>query len=133
MPETATDTAERRTSNLKNTTASIEPDNPHSDEGDERLIPGHQLLAEFLTGRGYRTSKSTISKYCSPAINIGPPVEGYWGRWPLFKPSRALAWAKARTRPPDEAHSRPAIATGNGVASDARDGAQKACLEAATK
>ena len=34
------------------------------------------------------------------------PVEGFWGRLPVFKPSRALAWAKARIRPADEARSR---------------------------
>src|SRR5215472_11772159 len=93
-------------SDLKNTTVTIEPDHPHHSEVDESFIVGYGPLAEFLTARGYPTSKSTISKYCSPAINIGPPVEGFWGRLPAFKPSRVIAWAKARLRPADEGRSR---------------------------
>jgi hypothetical protein len=89
-------------SDLKDT-ASVEPDNSHS-EVDEKLIVGHGPLAEFLTDKGYPTSKSTIAKYCSPAINTGPPVESYWGRLPRFRPSRVLAWAKARLRPATVVH-----------------------------
>jgi len=69
------------------------------DDNVERLIAGYASLASFLTERGFRISKSTVSKYCSPAINIGPPVEGYWGRLPAFKPSRTIDWAKARLKP----------------------------------
>jgi hypothetical protein len=70
------------------------------DEGSqERLITGYGPLAQFLTENGYRASHSTMAKYCSPAINIGPPSEGYWGRFPTFKPSRVLAWAQTRMRP----------------------------------
>jgi hypothetical protein len=87
-------------SDLKNT-AAAKPDNPHS-EPDEKLIVGHGPLAEFLTERGFPTAKSTISKACSPAIGTGPPIHAYWGRLPAFIPSVALAWARARLRPPDE-------------------------------
>jgi hypothetical protein len=66
---------------------------------DERLITGYGPLAQFLTENGFRASHSTMAKYCSPAINIGPPSEGYWGRFPTFKPSRVLAWARSRMRP----------------------------------
>ncbi|QQO34499.1 hypothetical protein JJC00_01985 [Bradyrhizobium diazoefficiens] len=66
---------------------------------DEKLIVGYAPLASFLTEAGFQISKSTVSKYCSPAINIGPPVEGYWGRLPAFKPSQAIAWARARLKP----------------------------------
>jgi len=68
-------------------------------DSDERLIVGYPSLASFLTEAGFPISKSTVSKYCSPAINIGPPVEGYWGRLPAFKPSRTIDWAKARLKP----------------------------------
>jgi hypothetical protein len=71
------------------------------DDNDERLIVGYTSLACFLREAGYPISRSTVSKYCSPAINIGPPVEGYWGRLPAFKPSRAKDWAKARLKPVD--------------------------------
>jgi hypothetical protein len=66
---------------------------------EEKLIVGYGPLAEFLTDNGYPLSKSTISKYCSPAIDTGPPVEAYWGRLPAFSPSNALAWGRARLKP----------------------------------
>jgi hypothetical protein len=68
------------------------------DASQEKLIAGYRELAEFLTGEGYRTSHSTMAKYCSPAVNIGPPSEGYWGRFPIFRPSRARQWARERLR-----------------------------------
>jgi hypothetical protein len=129
MPATATDTAERRKSNLKNTTAGDEPANPHHSEVDENFIVGYGPLAEYLTGQGFPISKSTISKYCSPAINIGPAVEGFWGRLPAFKPSRAIAWAKARIRPADEARSRRSTAAGDSATSEVRDGVSSAAQE----
>jgi hypothetical protein len=64
----------------------------------EKPIAGYRALAEFLNEQGYRTSASTLSKYCSPAINIGPPKEGYFGIFPIFLPSRALEWARNRGR-----------------------------------
>jgi hypothetical protein len=76
------------------------------DKAEEKLLVGYRQLAAFLTAEGYPTSKSTISKYCSPAINIGPPVEAYWGKLPAFSPSRARNWAKARMRPPHEARAK---------------------------
>jgi hypothetical protein len=65
---------------------------------DEKLLP-RRALAEWLTEQGYPISYSTITKYCSPAINCGPPTEAYWGRLPMHRPSRALEWARARLRP----------------------------------
>jgi hypothetical protein len=65
----------------------------------ERPIAGYSMLSEFLTCEGYPVSRSTLQKYCSPAINIGPPREGYWGRLPIFRPSRALRWARERIIP----------------------------------
>jgi hypothetical protein len=66
---------------------------------DEKLIVGYRQLAAFLTEAGFPISKSTITKYCSPAINIGPPVKYYWGKLPAFEPVSAIAWAKARLKP----------------------------------
>jgi hypothetical protein len=64
----------------------------------EKLIAGYSALAEFLTSEGFKISQSTMAKYCSPAINTGPPSEGYWGRLPTFKPSRVREWAQSRLR-----------------------------------
>jgi hypothetical protein len=69
------------------------------DNPQEKLIAGYRELADFLTGEGFKTSQSTMAKYCSPAINIGPPSEGYWGRLPTYRPSRVLQWAQSRMRP----------------------------------
>jgi hypothetical protein len=67
-------------------------------ENPEKLISGYRELAAFLNGQGFRTSASTLTKYCSPAVNIGPPSEGYWGKYQTFKPSRVLEWARGRMR-----------------------------------
>jgi hypothetical protein len=124
MRATATDSAGRRKSNLKNTTAVVEPANPdhseadengvvpanpHHSEVEENFIIGYRPLAEYLRGQGFPISKSTVSKWCSPAMKTGPPIEGFWGRLPAFKPSSVIAWAKARMRPADEARSRRSI------------------------
>ena len=85
---------------------------------EERLIVGYGPLAEFLTYNGYPLSKSTMSKYCSPAIDTGPPVEAYWGRLPAFSPSLALAWARARLKPVSTARSRPAVTSDAGQPDD---------------
>jgi hypothetical protein len=68
---------------------------------EEKLLVGYRAVAEFLTDQGYPLSKSTMAKYGSPAINIGPPAAAYWGKLPAFLPSRVLAWAKDRLRPVD--------------------------------
>jgi hypothetical protein len=65
----------------------------------EKLIAGYRQLADFLNSQGFRTSASTMTKYCSPAINCGPRSEGYWGRYQTFRPSIVLEWARARMRP----------------------------------
>ena len=83
---------------------------------EEKLIVGYGPLAAFLTDSGYPLSKSTMSKYCSPAIDTGPPVEAYWGRLPAFSPSHALAWARARLKPVSAARSRPAVTSDAGRA-----------------
>jgi hypothetical protein len=85
---------------------------------DEKPIVGYRPLAEFLTDNGFPLSTSTITKYCSPAIDIGPPVEWYWGRLPAFSPSRALAWARARLKPVSAARSGPVVTSDAGRPDD---------------
>ena len=85
---------------------------------DEKQIVGHGPLAEFLTDKGFPLSKSTVSKYCSPAIDIGPPVQAYWGRLPVFSPSHALAWARARLKPVSAARSKPVVTSDAGRPDD---------------
>jgi hypothetical protein len=67
------------------------------DKAPAKFLAGYHALAEFLTENGYPTSHSTMAKYGSPKINIGPPKEGYWGKLPLFSPTRSLEWARARS------------------------------------
>jgi hypothetical protein len=76
---------------------------------EEKPLCGYGPAAKFLTGEGYRTSKSTLSKICSPAVNSGPQIEGYWGKFPIFLPSRLIAWARARVRPGRAASGRAAV------------------------
>lgn len=87
---------------------------------EEKLIVGYRALSEFLMGNGFPVSKSSMSKYCSPAIDIGPPVEAYWGKLPAFLPSRALAWARSRLKPVSAARSRPAVTSDAGRAAKHR-------------
>jgi hypothetical protein len=62
----------------------------------EKPIMGYGALAAFLTDNEFPIAPSTITKYCSPKIDKGPPKEGYWGKLPIFLPSRALKWARSR-------------------------------------
>ena len=62
-----------------------------------KLIAGYAALAAYLTDEGFPTSVSTITKYCSPKIDKGPPKAGYWGAKPLFDPNRTLEWARSRS------------------------------------
>jgi hypothetical protein len=64
---------------------------------DERLQTRREL-ASFLTENGYPTSPSTLAKLCMPSRDEGPPSEGRWGNRDLYRPDRALAWAKRRFR-----------------------------------
>jgi hypothetical protein len=55
-----------------------------------------EQLRLFLCENGFPIGKSTMDKLCSPAINQGPPIEGWWGKRTLHSPERGLAWAKSR-------------------------------------
>jgi hypothetical protein len=65
---------------------------------DEAPLVGYRAIAEFATSEGFRVSHSTIQKYCSPAVNTGPEITGFWG--PLATSTKGLvrAWIKSRHR-----------------------------------
>jgi hypothetical protein len=92
---------------------------------EERLIVGYGRLAEFLTNNGFPTSKSTMSKYCSPAVDTGPPVAAYWGKLASFRPSQVLTWARARLKPADIVRSKLAASGGAGAAAKSLAGPQR--------
>jgi hypothetical protein len=77
----------------------------HDNPGDETLLAGYGEMAQYLTGRGFRTAKSTLQKIGAPSVNAGLPederlpIEGYWGILPTAKPSHLLEWAWRRLRP----------------------------------
>jgi hypothetical protein len=68
----------------------------HND--DSKLI-GYRELTDFLIARGYPLKLGTVQRLGGPATNLGPPREGYWGRFPIYKPERVLEWARARIKP----------------------------------
>jgi hypothetical protein len=53
-------------------------------------------LVEFLNEHGFPISVSTIAKLSMPSCGEGPKPEGCWGGRHLYRPDRALAWARAR-------------------------------------
>jgi hypothetical protein len=54
-------------------------------------------LPPVLNAAGFPISASTLAKLCSPAINAGPPISYWWGRYPIYDDEEALEWARART------------------------------------
>ena len=61
----------------------------------DRILTRREL-AEFLNSHGYPISVSTIAKLSMPSRGEGPKPEGCWGGRHLYRPDRALAWARAR-------------------------------------
>ena len=55
-------------------------------------------LREFLISEGFPLGESTFEKICMPSRGEGPEVEAWWGRRPLYRPTRGLEWAKSRLR-----------------------------------
>jgi hypothetical protein len=53
-------------------------------------------LRDFLNSRGFPLGEGTFDKLCMPKRGEGPPVDAWWGRRPLYRPSRGLEWAKSR-------------------------------------
>jgi hypothetical protein len=56
----------------------------------------HDIPMFLREKTGIKISYSTLSKWCSPAINKGPQPFGYWGPRPYFSPNDVLSWAAAR-------------------------------------
>jgi hypothetical protein len=56
-------------------------------------------LAARLRELGYPVSFSTFNKLCAPSRGGGPPVDGWWGRRPLYDEGTGIAWAEAYLRP----------------------------------
>jgi hypothetical protein len=73
----------------------------HGDQTNcEDYIIGYGPLAEFLTSKSFKISKSSLQKIGMPSAGGGGlPIEGYWGNLPAFRPSKALEWARSRIRP----------------------------------
>ena len=63
-------------------------------ETDDRLMTREQLFA-FLHEHGWPVGKGTWQKLCSPSIGKGPPIAGYWGKRPLYRPTEGLAWMRS--------------------------------------
>ena len=53
--------------------------------------------ADFLTDRGFPTTKNTLQKY---ATTGGGPVYRIFGNRSLYTPDDLLAWAKTKLSPP---------------------------------
>jgi len=66
---------------------------------DIQAIDDAQRAArEFLISEGFPLGESTFEKICMPSRGEGPEVEAWWGRRPLYRPTRGLEWAKSRLR-----------------------------------
>jgi hypothetical protein len=55
-------------------------------------------LVPFLNANGIPITWTTLNKLCAPKVGQGPPVAGFWGRTPLYKPGPSLEWASSRLR-----------------------------------
>ncbi len=53
--------------------------------------------ADFLTERGFQTTKFTLQKYATVG---GGPVYRIWGNRALYVPDDLLAWAEAKLSAP---------------------------------
>lgn len=66
---------------------------------DEDLLIGYGLMVQFATSEGFPIAKSTLNKRCSPAINTGPKIIGYFGQRPATTKGFMRAWLRAELRP----------------------------------
>jgi hypothetical protein len=71
---------------------------PKRDDDDDVRV-GNRLMAEFSTSDGFPVSVSSMQKYTSPAINIGPQLIGYYGAKPASTKGLVRAWNRSRIRP----------------------------------
>jgi hypothetical protein len=63
-----------------------------------------KAAAQFLTDQGYPTASSYLDKL---ACVGGGPEFFYWGRYPMYLPSKLLEWAKSRCTGPRRSTSDP--------------------------
>jgi hypothetical protein len=66
---------------------------------DPELIVGVKALTDFFNARGRRVTYSMLSKLTMPSAGKGPPIEGYFGNLPVFKPQKASAWYDSHITP----------------------------------
>jgi len=71
--------------------------NPARAQGPAEFLTRRQLV-EFLRGRGFPLSLSTLAKMSMPSRAEGPPCAGVWGNRSLYDPTKALRWARSRFR-----------------------------------
>jgi hypothetical protein len=65
---------------------------------DADVLVGLRAFAEFATSEGFKISHSSLQKYCSPGVNTGPEVIGYWGVLPTSTKGLVRAWIRSRHR-----------------------------------
>jgi hypothetical protein len=83
----------------------MRPEDP-KDNGDEPLMTRAQL-AERLTDAGFPTTKGSLNTWAS--LKVGPPVDAWWGKRPMYRWGPSLAWAKGRlkNKPPSKQSKQP--------------------------
>jgi hypothetical protein len=67
--------------------------------GSERFLMVSDLRDFIFEQTGIRIAPTTIEKLSAPGRADSIPVDAFWGKRPLRKPSTVLAWAKSRLRP----------------------------------
>jgi hypothetical protein len=55
-------------------------------------------LGAELRKLGFPISDSKLHKMCTPSVNQGPPIAGWWGRRPLYDLDPGIAWAETLLR-----------------------------------
>lgn len=75
---------------------------------DEEFVMGYGALSTFLTSKGFPIAKKTLQKVSMPSAGGGgPPIAGWWGQLPAFRPDDALAWARGRVTASRPTQARP--------------------------
>jgi hypothetical protein len=68
-------------------------------EDDDEPLIGYGPMVEFAACQGFPIAKATLNKRCSPAINTGPKIIGYFGARPATTKGLLRAWLRAELRP----------------------------------
>ena len=55
-------------------------------------------LGAALRKLGLPISDSKLNKVCAPSVNLGPPVDVWFGRRPLYDIYQGIAWAESLLR-----------------------------------